>query len=97
MSGSAGHSARFRAGRWFPAKRTIVLPPPQVREVKEELPVAQAKLVMGFRTGIFQPQKEVAAMRMAMTIFGGTPSSKLFVNVRESRASAITAALPTTA
>ena len=56
---------------------------PQVREVKEELPVAQAKLVMGFRTGIFQPQKEVAAMRMAMTIFGGTPSSKLFVNVRE--------------
>ena len=40
---------------------------PQVREVKEELPVAQAKLVMGFRTGIFQPQKEVAAMRMAMT------------------------------
>ena len=24
---SAGHSARFRAGRWFPAKRTIVLPP----------------------------------------------------------------------
>lgn len=56
---------------------------PQVREVKEELPVAQAKLVTGFRTGIFQPQKEVAAMRMAMTIFGGTPSSKLFVNVRE--------------
>ena len=45
--------------------------------------MAQAKLVMGFRTGIFQPQKEVAAMRMAMTIFGGTPSSKLFVNVRE--------------
>lgn len=54
-----------------------------VREVQEELEVAQCKLVMGFRTEVCQPQEEVPAMRLAIAILGGTPSSKLFLNVRE--------------
>ncbi len=55
----------------------------KVLEVRETLPVAQAKLVMGLRTPVAQPQDGVPAMRLAVAMLGGTPSSKLFLNVRE--------------
>lgn len=54
-----------------------------VREVTEKMDVTQSKLVMGFRTRVCQPQRQVAAMRLAICMLGGTPSSKLFQNVRE--------------
>ena len=54
-----------------------------VREVQETMEVAQCKLVMGFRTSVCQPQEQVPAMKLAVAILGGTPSSKLFLNVRE--------------
>lgn len=55
----------------------------EVKTVEEKLPIAQAKLVMGFRAGIANPDSDVAAMQLACTIFGGSPHSKLFANVRE--------------
>ncbi|MFR1478829.1 MAG: insulinase family protein [Hydrogeniiclostridium mannosilyticum] len=45
--------------------------------------VAQSKLVMGFRTGIAIPDSRLSAAKLMCTIFGGTPHSKLFLNVRE--------------
>ena len=50
---------------------------------REVLPVAQAKLVMGFRAGTATPEPGVPAMQLACTVFGGSPHSKLFLNVRE--------------
>jgi predicted Zn-dependent peptidase len=55
----------------------------EVKTIEEQLPVAQAKLVMGFRAGVATPDSDVAAMQLACTIFGGSPHSKLFANVRE--------------
>jgi predicted Zn-dependent peptidase len=53
-----------------------------VKTVEEHLPVTQAKLVMGLRAGIAAPEN-TDAMQLACAILGGTPQSKLFVNVRE--------------
>ncbi len=55
----------------------------QVREQVDELDVAQSKLVMGFRTGKLPDAQAVAAMWLMTALFGGTPNSKLFLNVRE--------------
>ena len=67
-----------------PACRTMVREPVgQVKEVVERFDVSQAKLVMGFRTKIAEPSEKVMAMRLTSAVLGGTPHSKLFLNVRE--------------
>lgn len=55
----------------------------KVKEKCEKQDVAQCKLVMGFRTGAAQTDPEVMAVRVAVALFGATPQSKLFLNVRE--------------
>lgn len=54
-----------------------------LKTITERLPVSQAKLVMGFRTGVAVPDADVPALQLANTVFGGSPLSKLFANVRE--------------
>ena len=55
----------------------------KVLERCEEMPVSQGKLAIGFRTGVVINDKECAALALANEIFGGSPVSKLFMNVRE--------------
>ncbi len=55
----------------------------EVREISETMSVAQSKLVMGFRAGAELDTPEETAARLMVAIFGGTPHSKLFLNVRE--------------
>ena len=47
------------------------------------MPLEQAKLVMGFRTGVSALKDDTAAIMLANEIFGGSVNSKLFTNVRE--------------
>lgn len=54
-----------------------------VTEHCDHMDIAQSKLVMGFRTGIHQGHGNVMAARMMVALFGSTPTSKLFQNVRE--------------
>ncbi len=54
-----------------------------VRRVTEEMPLAQGKLVLGFRTGINLFSTDFYAMLVANEIYGWSPVSKLFMNVRE--------------
>lgn len=49
----------------------------------ETVKATQSKLVMGFRTNIAGQDEDVNAMRVAIALFGATPNSKLFLNVRE--------------
>ncbi len=56
--------------------------PAQVREVTDTLPVEQAKLVLGLRTQVAAPA-DTLPLQLGNTIFGASPHSKLFVNVRE--------------
>lgn len=55
--------------------------PDEVKEHTDTFQVAQSKMVLGFRSGS-TPQDD-CAMRLATALYGGTPFSKLFLNVRE--------------
>lgn len=55
----------------------------QVNEIIEYQDVQQAKLHLGYRTGITYKDDDYAALLIFNGIFGGYPGSKLFLNVRE--------------
>lgn len=54
-------------------------PPEECRVVQETMDVTQGKLCIGFRTD----STDAAATMMMSAMFGGTSTSKLFLNVRE--------------
>ena len=59
---------------------------PEVREVKrivETDEISQSKLVMGYRCKYPENNRERIASTLMSTVLGGTPTSKLFENVRE--------------
>ena len=53
------------------------------RYTEEVLDVGQGKLSIGFRLGECMEDRNVAAISLFNAIFGGTVTSKLFMNVRE--------------
>ena len=55
----------------------------EVRSFTDTMEVAQAKLLMGFRTDCATPDEDVTAMRLMCAILGGGANSKFFKNVRE--------------
>lgn len=59
---------------WKPAEGAL-------KDVTEEMQLAQSKLVMGFYADM-KPEDRIAFILMS-AVFGGTPSAKLFMNVRE--------------
>lgn len=61
----------------------VVLQAGEVKDVTEKMQVAQSKLVMGFRTGTQPDTEQEMQTRLMAALFGGTPHSKLFLNVRE--------------
>ncbi|WP_195983416.1 pitrilysin family protein [Clostridium sp. D33t1_170424_F3] len=81
-----GFSQAFRkAGREsvVGCPNTVVRCAETVNEVTEKMDVAQGKLVLGFRTGTAMPEEAVPAVKLMTALYGGTPNSKLFLNVRE--------------
>lgn len=55
----------------------------KVQTVREDMDIAQGKLVMGFRVGDVTTPEDINAMKMMIALYGGTPFSRLFKNVRE--------------
>src|SRR5690625_920119 len=55
----------------------------KVNEVIETQPIQQAKLHIGYRTNCTYRDEDYPALHIFNAIFGGFPSSKLFINVRE--------------
>ncbi|MCI9403797.1 MAG: insulinase family protein [Oscillospiraceae bacterium] len=73
-----------REGGYQVAKTRIVSTVPSSRKVEEPMNVAQGKLTMGFRTGgIAAASPDYPALVLCNALFGGTTTSKLFLNVRE--------------
>ena len=62
---------------------SVRLTPRECVSVTESMPVSQGKLVMGMRTGITAATPDYYAMILFSEIYGGSPISKLFMNVRE--------------
>ena len=54
-----------------------------VKQVSEDMPVSQGKLVIGMRSGVGLYDREYPAAVMFNAVLGGTFTSKLFTNVRE--------------
>ena len=52
-------------------------------ERTDEMPLQQAKLVLGFRIAAAEPDGQVAAARLMNALLGGGPASLLFRHVRE--------------
>ena len=52
-------------------------------EVVEDVAVKQGKLILGFRTDAVLSDEDYHAFTLFSEIYGGSPSSKLFMNVRE--------------
>ena len=77
--------------QYFPKDRnpvecpTMVRPAgPVVKEKTDSMEVQQCKLILGFRTGVSAMEwQKVPAIKMMSAVFGGTPHSRLFLNVRE--------------
>lgn len=57
----------------------------QVRNFEESAPIVQGNLVMGFRTGTTVTDADYLAFPLFSEVFGASPSSKLFMNVREKK------------
>ena len=57
----------------------------EVKEVCEQQPVTQAKLSVAFRTGKVLSDGDYYKFVLFNEVFGGSPTSKLFMNVREKR------------
>ena len=55
----------------------------RLKEVTEPFPVSQSKLSLGFRVGVSSKDSGYYAAILFNEIFGGSPASKLFMNVRE--------------
>ena len=69
-----------RAGLVRPAKKKA---PKTPRRVEEALDVTQGKLAMGFRTNCDALDEHYPGLMLVNAIYGGTTTSKLFMNVRE--------------
>lgn len=57
--------------------------PAAVRRAQDRQDVVQGKLVLGMRLPVARTDALVPAAKLMAAVFGGTPNSKLFLNVRE--------------
>jgi len=79
--------SRFKSGTRgnLPVAKPEKKRPALVREFTDNMDVEQAKLSMGFRSSVTcsDGADAVAALSLFNAVFGGSPHSKLFENVRE--------------
>ncbi|MEG0571027.1 MAG: insulinase family protein, partial [Oscillospiraceae bacterium] len=54
-----------------------------IKTKNELMSVTQSKMVIGFSSDIKEKENMLAAARLMVCVLGGTPTSKLFLNVRE--------------
>ena len=75
----------FAAIDRHPADLPVVRRPHEgaVRELEEQMAVAQSKMVMGLRCSASAGEQDTPALRMANALFGGTAFAMLFRTVRE--------------
>ncbi|MDR1821722.1 MAG: insulinase family protein [Oscillospiraceae bacterium] len=77
-------SALLRGGAASPLPETVFRQPETVRRFTEKMDVTQGKLTLGWRFGQSTVKNEdAAAFAVFNAVFGGSLTSKLFVNVRE--------------
>lgn len=68
-----------------PLEPRIAMPPAEPRQLTEHFDTVQAKLSMLFTLGQPMQPQELAAMRLAVALYGGCTTSRLFLRVREAQ------------
>lgn len=66
-----------------PATLSLPITAGKVQQKSKTIEVAQAKLVLGLRAGALPDKAATDATKLMTTLYGGTPNSRLFTNVRE--------------
>ncbi len=66
-----------------PSSAVVIKEVSSVKEVTEKCQATQGKLSLGFRSGCSLGEKDYLAFPLFVEIYGGSPVSKLFMNVRE--------------
>lgn len=61
----------------------VTKPQTEYKEFVEKLNISQSKVALGFACGIPIADKKSTALRLMSALYGGSVSSKLFMNVRE--------------
>ena len=61
----------------------VILKAENKGEITERMEVSQGKLAIGFRTGVSNKDKDYPAFILFNALYGASPTSKLFENVRE--------------
>lgn len=83
---------REKIGKMFSDKKRVYTEPQktvvkygvtEVKNVTEKISAAQGKLSLGFRTGCTVGDKDYSAFPVFVEMYGNSPVSKLFMNVRE--------------
>lgn len=92
VGSTEGNSVVDRICGMFKARRRNYIVPPkteiidavaEVKNVTEKISAAQGKLSLGFRTGSVVGEKGYDAFPVLVEMYGNSPVSKLFMNVRE--------------
>lgn len=74
---------RFKSDFLWQTEPMILKQNKQIKQIKQTLHTAQSRIVMGFDTNVMPEQKEFASLLICNELFGGSPTSLLFQNVRE--------------
>ena len=83
VKGLSDLTSTFNSSEVTPNSTTVKLKSDSVKRVEEDQPVKQAKLSLGYRTGITLDNPEYCKFTVFNEIFSSSPMSKLFRNVRE--------------
>jgi len=76
-------TAGFKASSVSSNNTSVKLEADRVKRIDEDQPVKQAKLSLGYRTGITLDSRDYCKFVVFNEIFSASPMSKLFRNVRE--------------
>ncbi len=66
-----------------PSSAVVIKEVESVKEINEQCQATQGKLSLGFRCGCSLGERDYKAFPLFVEIYGGSPVSKLFMNVRE--------------
>ncbi len=73
----------FQSDFLWQAETISVKKKKEITKVQETLSIAQSRIVLGFDTNVLPEQKEFSSLLVCNELFGGSPASLLFQNVRE--------------
>ena len=73
----------FQSDFLWQAETISVKKKKEITKVQETLSIAQSRIVLGFDTNVLPEKKEFSSLLVCNELFGGSPASLLFQNVRE--------------